>query len=99
MHTVSGNHEPASEAAFELTPAQAAFGTLRVGCIYRFRMILANVSSLPQRFVVKSPPGVKVVYTPGVAAPGLTVPLEVGIYEHEHSGSLVPGKGVLTTPG
>ena len=86
VHTVSVNqrylnHEPTFDAAFELMPAQANFGTLRAGCIYRFRMILVNVSSLPQRFVIKSPPGLKVVYTPGVAAPGLTVPLEIEIYE------------------
>lgn len=86
VHTVSVNqrylnHEPTFDAAFELMPAQASFGTLRAGCIYRFRMILVNVSNLPQRFVVKSPPGVKIVYTPGVAAPGLTVPMEVELYE------------------
>lgn len=88
VHTVSVNqrylnHEPTFDAAFELMPAMAAFGTLRAGCIYRFRMILVNVSNLPQRFVVKHGPSAKVVYKPGVAAPGLTVPMEVEVYETE----------------
>ena len=86
VHTVSVNqrylnHEPTFDAAFELMPAAATFGTLRAGCIYRFRMVLVNVSNLPQRFVVKHSPSAKVVYTPGVAAPGLTVPMEVEIYQ------------------
>ena len=90
VHTVSVNqrylnHEPTFDAAFELMPAAATFGTLRAGCIYRFRMVLVNVSNLPQRFVVKHGQAAKVIYTPGVAAPGLTVPMEVEIYEaHAH---------------
>jgi len=83
VHTVSVNqrylnHEPAFDAAFELLPAAAAFGLLRAGGLYRFRLALTNVSNLPQRFVIKQGgQQARVIYTPGVAAPGLTVPIEV----------------------
>lgn len=85
VHTVSVNqrylnHEPTFDAAFELLPNAAAFGTLRAGCIYRFRMILTNVSNLPQRFVVKHGQQAKIVCAPGVVAAGLSRELEVEIH-------------------
>ena len=48
------NREPTFEPGFELMPAAAAFGTLRAGCLYRLSFKLINVSSLIQRFNVKS---------------------------------------------
>ena len=88
VHTVSVNqrylnHEPTFDAAFELTPAAAAFGAVRSGCTYRYRLLLTNVSNLPQRFTVQRARVAKarVVYTPGVAAPGISVPLEVEVAE------------------
>jgi hypothetical protein len=84
VHTVSVNqrylnHEPTFDPAFELLPAAAHFGTLRAHAIYRFRLVLTNTSNLPQRFVVKHGPHQqsRMVFTPGVAAPGLSVPMEV----------------------
>lgn len=88
VHTVSinqryMNHEPTFDAGFELTPAAAAFGTLKVGYVARLQFRLTNVSNLPQRFAIKGPRGgtgaVSVVYTPGVAAAGLSVPIEIEV--------------------
>ena len=84
VHTVSVNqrylnHEPTFDAAFELLPSHAAFGVLRAPCLYRFKLLLTNVSNLPQRFVIKHGQQARVVYTPGVAAAGLSVPLEIEI--------------------
>ena len=84
VHTVSVNqrylnHEPTFDAAFELLPSHAAFGALRAPCIYRFKLLLTNVSNLPQRFVIKHGHHARVIYTPGVAAAGLSVPLEIEI--------------------
>jgi len=59
-------------------PAAAAFGTLRAGCLYRLPFKLVNVSSIPQRFSLRGgAAAVKIVYRPGVAAPGMSVPFEV----------------------
>ena len=92
VHTVSVNqrylnHEPTFDPAFELLPAAAHFGTLRAHAIYRFRLVLTNTSNLPQRFVVKHGPQQqsRMIFTPGVAAPGLSVPMEVEV-------SAPPGK-------
>lgn len=88
VHTMSVNqryllHEPKLEAAFELTPGNASFGCLKVGSVARLKLKLVNVSNLPQRFTIKEPRSngraVSVVYTPGVAAPGITVPIEVEV--------------------
>ena len=51
----------------------------QVGCLYRLKLVLANVSNLPQRFVVKHGQQARVVHTQTgtLAAPGLSVPLEV----------------------
>ena len=90
VHTVSVNqrylnHEPTFDPAFELLPAAAQFGALRAGCIYRFRLILTNVSNLPQRFVVKPGQQAKIVCQPGVVAAGLSRDLEVELNVPESS--------------
>jgi len=88
VHTISinqryMNHDPTLDAAFELLPSAASFGCVRVGCVARLKLKLVNVSNLPQRFVIKGPRGgsgaISVVYTPGVAAPGISIPLEVEV--------------------
>ncbi len=86
VHTISVNqrylnHEPTFDPAFELLPAAAAFGTLQTSWLCRFKLQLVNVSNLPQRFTIKGPAGgvVRVVYTPGVAAPGMTVPIDIEV--------------------
>jgi len=85
------NHDPTLDAAFELLPSAASFGVLRVGAVGRLKLKLVNVSNLPQRFVIKGPakgpkgeqPAVSVVYTPGVAAPGISIPIEVEVCAQE----------------
>lgn len=71
------------DPAFELTPAKVSFGCLKAGSVARHKLKLVNVSNLPQRFNIKEPRtpnrSVSVVYTPGVAAPGMTVPIEVEV--------------------
>ena len=88
VHTISinqryMNHDPTLDAAFELLPAAASFGCLKVGFVSRLKLKLVNVSNLPQRFIIKGPAGnsgvVSVVYTPGVAAPGISIPIEVEV--------------------
>jgi hypothetical protein len=94
VHTVSVNqrylnHEPTFDAAFELLPNVAAFGTLRAGCLYRLRLLLTNVSHLPQRFVVKHGQLTKIVCAPGVVAAGLSRELEVELTVPDtHAGPL-----------
>ena len=89
VHTVSVNqrylnHEPTFDPAFELArPPRAR--ALRAGCIYRFRLILTNVSNLPQRFVVKPGQQAKIVCQPGVVAAGLSRDLEVELNVPESS--------------
>ena len=54
----------------------------QVGCLYRLKLVLANVSNLPQRFNVRggaagsASGSVRAVYKPGVVAPGVCAPLE-----------------------
>uniref|UniRef100_A0A7S4B3M1 Uncharacterized protein n=1 Tax=Chrysotila carterae TaxID=13221 RepID=A0A7S4B3M1_CHRCT len=70
------------EAAFELMPSAANFGTLRAGCVYRLPFKLINVSSLQQRFNVKGGgPAVSVVTEAKgrVAAAGMNVAIEVEV--------------------
>jgi hypothetical protein len=74
------NPAPTFQPAFELMPAAAAFGTLRAGCIYRLGFKLINVSAIPQRFNGKChSPALRLVFRPGVAAPGMAVPIEVEV--------------------
>jgi len=71
---------PAFRPAFELMPARADFGALRVGCLYRLPLRLINVTAVPQRFTIHGgAPPLKVVCKRGVAAPGMPVPLELEV--------------------
>ena len=86
VHTVSVNqrylnHEPTFDAAFELMPAQAALRHAARGLHLPLPLLLVNVSALPQRFVVKHGHSARVVYTPGVVAAGMSVPMEVEVCE------------------
>jgi len=74
------NPSPTFQPAFELMPASAPFGKLRAGCIYRLRLKLVNVSAIPQRFNVRcQSAALRLVFRPGVAAPGMAVPFEVEV--------------------
>ena len=94
MRTASVNqryltHEQTFDAAFELLPASASFGVLKAGSLYRLKLKLVNVSNLPQRFRFEAHGSgaasgiVKLVYTPGVAAAGMAVPVEVEVGSDE----------------
>jgi len=106
VHTVSVNqrylnHEPTFDAAFELLPNAADFGTLRAGCLYRLKLILTNVSNLPQRFVIKHGEGslrmAKVVCATGVVAAGLSRELEVELaVPAAHTGPLDEKVSIVT---
>lgn len=82
-------HEQTFDAAFELLPSEANFGTLKAGSLYRLKLKLVNVSSLPQRFRFEAhgpaaaSGALKVVYTPGVAAAGMSMPVEVEVASAE----------------
>lgn len=82
-------HEQTFDAAFELLPASASFGVLKAGSLYRLKLKLVNVSNLPQRFRFEAHGSaaaagiVKLIYTPGVAAAGMAVPVEVEVGSDE----------------
>ena len=82
-------HDPTAPfAQFVLQPAELDMGVLRKGCTYRATVTLTNAGSVTGRFQVVQPDPalrsdlvhIKVLYRPGLVAPGLQRRLEVELY-------------------
>ncbi|KAJ8283108.1 hypothetical protein COCON_G00056270 [Conger conger] len=74
---------PTLPRGFQLLPVEVDFGVLREGYTYCVTVVMKNVGVDSCRFSVKQPPpatGLKVIYTPGPVAAGMSTGLQVELF-------------------